>query len=384
MESVAQGELNRRYGTTGDICTRFRPRRASELIGTGSVKQLLVKAMAMGATRPKAYLLNGPSGCGKTTAARIAAMGLNCVKGDTAEPCLECESCKSVLNNTAMHVIELNVARVNTKEDAESMVQSMSCCALTGRNKVFIMDEVHMLTKHAQNLLLKSLEEPPPNTYIFLCTTEPLRLLPTVIKRCEAWVFTSPKEDDIATLLNCVYADETAAGSDIRVPTADEVAFFKSAVAGRSYREVLKTLDAFMRGGVEAINFIQADDPVAENIAFMICGWGEWYGKSVDERMRAIVKALAIMNEEKDGKLGSNMESMRAGLLAFFRNAIYRNGREIDSKGKSKPYSVDTTDNMLMRAQYFATRAFYDEQDAEVLFMLACMQAMANSKEVNQ
>lgn len=232
----------------GDICSRYRPRRMSEIVGSGAPVEALTKAINMGVNRPKAYLFYGDSGCGKTTAARIMAMGLNCEQGDTAEPCLECSSCKMALDGGAMHITELNMADLNKKEDSEAILLEMSLRPWTGRNNCYIFDEAQMLTNASQNLLLKNLEEPPPNTYIFICTTHPQKIIKTLQSRCEKHHFKLPSPTDISKLLKRLFEAEQWSMED-----ADKKQFFTK-VKGRSYREVLKAVDQVIRGGVDSLD----------------------------------------------------------------------------------------------------------------------------------
>ena len=224
------------------INERYRPLRLSELIGNEKNKKGLMAWMSKGSSRSKALLLAGASSGGKTTTARILAMGLNCEKGDTTEPCLECASCRAALAGTAFHIIEHNMAELNGKDDADEIVHTMSERCLTGRNKVYILDEVQMLTAQSQNLFLKTLESPPPGVYIILCTTDPDKLIKPLRTRLEPYYYSLPTERDISELLHEVTQQE-----HIEMSPEDKRTFFDR-VQGLSYREILFALEQFSAG----------------------------------------------------------------------------------------------------------------------------------------
>ena len=226
------------------INERYRPLRFSEIIGNESTKAALAKWMASGVNRARALLFHGASSGGKSTTSRILAMGLNCAKGDTVEPCLECPACKAALAGNAMHIVELNMAQLGTKDEVDAIVNSMEGGCLTGRNKVYIMDEAQQLSNASQNLLLKMVENPPPGVYIFLCTTDPGKLIKPLRNRCSQFAYALPTDSDIAELLRTVTVAE-----GIKMTDEQKRAFFELA-RGRTYREILFALEQFA-GGAE-------------------------------------------------------------------------------------------------------------------------------------
>lgn len=224
------------------INERYRPMRLSELIGNDYNKICLKKWIEKGDLRSRALLLSGQTGGGKTTTARILAMGLNCEKGETTEPCLECSACKAAMNGMAFHIVEHNMSEANTKEAAEAIVASMSERTITGRHKVYILDEVQKLTNSSQNLLLKAVENPPVGVYIFFCTTEADSLIKTLRNRCEHYRYELPNDKDISSLLASVVKQENIELTD------DQKRELFSFVKGMSYREILFTLEQFSAG----------------------------------------------------------------------------------------------------------------------------------------
>ena len=163
---------------------RFRPQRFRELIG----QDHLVRAMqgAISTDRVgQAYLLCGPRGTGKTTTARILAKALNCENlAEDGEPCCECHSCMVITAGKSLDLIELDAASNNSVEQVRHLIDNAALVS-AGRRKVYLLDEVHMLTNAASNALLKTLEEPPPHVVFILATTDPERLLPTIRSRTQ-------------------------------------------------------------------------------------------------------------------------------------------------------------------------------------------------------
>jgi DNA polymerase III subunit gamma/tau len=166
---------------------RYRPQRFGDVAGQEHVSETLRNAVVTNRVA-HAYLFSGPRGCGKTTNARILAKALNCTNLQNGEPCCECESCLLVASGASMDVIELDAAS-NNGVDAMRELVSRASLGTAGRRKVYIVDEVHMLTAAASNALLKTLEEPPDHVVFVLATTDPQKVLATIRSRTQAFEF---------------------------------------------------------------------------------------------------------------------------------------------------------------------------------------------------
>jgi DNA polymerase-3 subunit gamma/tau len=179
---------------------KYRPRSFSDLVGQTQVSRTLEHALREGRIS-HAYLFTGPRGTGKTSSARILATSLNCVEGPTPNPCGRCESCLAIRQGHHLDVIEIDAASNRSVDDARDLRERVRFAPTAGRYKVFIIDEVHMLTREAFNALLKTLEEPPPNLVFILATTDIHQVLPTVTSRCQRYDFRPiPNEALIARL----------------------------------------------------------------------------------------------------------------------------------------------------------------------------------------
>jgi DNA polymerase-3 subunit gamma/tau len=180
------------------IYQRARPATFGEVVGQEHVKELLTAALQADRTG-HAYLFSGPRGVGKTTTARLLAMALNCENGDpTARPCGACEACRAIRGGHHPDVVELDAASNNSVEDVRELRERVRLASLRGGTRVWILDEAHMLSAAAANALLKTLEEPPPGLVFVLATTEPERLPPTVLSRCQHFRFRRLSVPEIA------------------------------------------------------------------------------------------------------------------------------------------------------------------------------------------
>ncbi len=185
---------------------RARPTTFAQLVGQDHVKDVLVSAVRRGRTG-HAYLFSGPRGVGKTTSARLLAMAVNCDAAPELRPCGECESCRLVQAGSHPDVAELDAASHNSVDDIRDLRERVGLASLRGGTRVWILDEAHMLSKAAANALLKTLEEPPPGLMFILATTEPERLPPTILSRCQQFRFRRLSDDEITSKLERLCAD---------------------------------------------------------------------------------------------------------------------------------------------------------------------------------
>ncbi len=158
-----------------------------------------------------AYLFVGSRGTGKTSMAKILAACLNCVNGPTTSPCGQCDSCLSIASATSLDVIEMDAASNNSVDDVRDLREKVAYAPISGRHKVYILDEAHMLSPQAWNAFLKTLEEPPPRTIFVLATTEAQKVLPTVVDRCHRFDFGRPSVEQVSTVLSRVSEQESIA-----------------------------------------------------------------------------------------------------------------------------------------------------------------------------
>ncbi len=165
------------------LARKWRPRNFPEMVGQSHVLQALTNALDSNRLH-HAYLFTGTRGVGKTTIARILAKSLNCEKGVTAYPCGQCLACREIDEGRFVDLIEVDAASRTRVEDTRDLLDNVQYAPTRGRYKVYLIDEVHMLSTHSFNALLKTLEEPPPHVKFLLATTEPQKLPPTILSRC--------------------------------------------------------------------------------------------------------------------------------------------------------------------------------------------------------
>src|SRR5688572_28948551 len=221
---------------SASLYRRHRPRSFADVVGQEHVVRTLRNAIEQGRVH-HAYLFVGSRGTGKTSMAKILAASLNCERGGpTVQPCGVCDSCRAIANATSLDVIEMDAASNNSVDDIRDLRERVSYAPVSGKHKVYILDEAHMLTPAAWNAFLKTLEEPPPSTVFVLATTEANKILPTVADRCHRFDFTRPTVEQISRVLSRVAESE-----GIAIPP-DALALVARHATG-SFRDALGTLE---------------------------------------------------------------------------------------------------------------------------------------------
>jgi DNA polymerase-3 subunit gamma/tau len=226
---------------------RWRPRRFGDIVGQEPVVRTLRRAIETDRVS-HAYLFSGPRGTGKTSTAKVLAMGLNCEKGPTPEPDGTCESCRAIVGNSSIDVLEMDAASNRGIDEIRDLRDKVNLAPAAGRMKVYIIDEVHMLTAEAFNALLKMLEDPPEHVVFVLATTEKHKVLPTIISRCQSFDFRRP---GIETLVGKL--QEICEAEDIEVdPEALTVIAREGRGSFRDAEGLLDQLSSFAEGRITA------------------------------------------------------------------------------------------------------------------------------------
>ncbi|HDR06869.1 MAG TPA: DNA polymerase III subunit gamma/tau [Candidatus Coatesbacteria bacterium] len=232
------------------IARKWRPQVFAEVIGQGHICRILTQAVSQNRVG-HAYLFAGPRGVGKTTTARLLAKSLNCVSGPTPEPCNSCTQCRSIAAGANVDVIEIDAASNRGIDEIRALRENVKFAPAGGRYKIYIVDEAHMLTREAFNALLKTLEEPPEHAVFVLATTDPDKLPPTIISRCQRLTFRRVPTDEIAGLMERIAREE---GFELD----HEAALLVARAAGGSVRDAESTLEQLFAYGEKRLTIAEA------------------------------------------------------------------------------------------------------------------------------
>lgn len=217
------------------LARKWRPKTFDDIVGQDYITQTLKNAVSSGKTA-HAFIFSGPRGVGKTSTARIVAKALNCEKGPTPDPCSECTYCKEISEGKSLDVIEIDAASHTGVNDVREIIENIKYLPTSGKNKIYIIDEAHMLSQSAFNALLKTLEEPPPHVLFILATTEVHKIPVTILSRCQRYDFKKVTVDEIRQQLKTITSNEG-------VNIDDETLYLISQEADGSVRDSLSLMD---------------------------------------------------------------------------------------------------------------------------------------------
>ena len=318
----------------------YRPSTFDEVAGQEHIVRTLKNALATGKLA-HAYLFAGPRGTGKTTMAKLLAKALNCDEG-IGHQCNECKNCKAIIEGTHPDVLELDAASNNGVDEIRDLIDKVKYGTILGRYKVYIIDEVHMLSTGAFNALLKTLEEPPEHVIFILATTEPHKILPTILSRCQRYDFTKLSDNDIKNRLKTVLENEGVAYNE------DAIDIIISLADG-GMRDALSILDQVLaysgnKLDVQDILDIFALESKEEKIALL----NSIISKDVSDVLARINRYIS---------LGTDIKRLTDDLLIILKDIlIYQSSRnnsclevlnEQEAKAFFKSLDIDETLKMI-------------------------------------
>ncbi len=288
------------------LARKWRPQVFADVVGQDHVIQTLHNAIETDRLA-HAYLFVGPRGTGKTTTARILAKALNCPNRKGAEPCNECDSCKEIVSGSSLDVIEIDGASNRGIDAVQELRDNVRYAPVRGPFKIYIIDEVHMLTREAFNAILKTLEEPPPHVKFFFATTEPQKVLTTILSRCQRFDLRRISVADITAQLQKI-----AKAEKIKISDDALLAIARGAEGGlRDAESALDQLVAFRGKTIEEADVLSVFGLISRA---QLEGLGE---AVLDGNIPALIEAVAEINEG-----GKDMQRVVLELLDHFRNLL--------------------------------------------------------------
>ncbi|MFR2533929.1 MAG: DNA polymerase III subunit gamma/tau [Clostridia bacterium] len=294
---------------------KFRPLNFSQIVGQEHITRTLKNQIIAGRLG-HAYLFNGGRGTGKTSAAKILARAVNCLNPKEGEPCNECEICKASLAGTLTDIVEMDAASNNSVEDIRQIRDEVNFLPTAAKYRVYIIDEVHMLSTGAFNALLKTLEEPPAHVKFILATTEPQKLPATILSRCQRFDFKKISNEDIAKRLQYV-CDES------KIEITKEALKVISTLAEGAMRDALSILERCLQDGETKID----EDKVKELVGIPKLTYVHQIIESIiDKQVEAVLQGIDTVI--KDGK---DLQNLLWEMIKYVKDIlVYQTSHQLD------------------------------------------------------
>jgi len=315
---------------------KYRPQIFDDLVGQAHVAQTLKNAVAQNRLA-HAYLFVGPRGVGKTSTARILAKALNCIHGPTITPCGICDNCREIAAGNSLDVIEIDGASNNSVEDVRELRDNVRYAPAKGRYKIYLIDEVHMLSSAAFNALLKTLEEPPAHVKFIFATTEPQKVLPTILSRCQRFDLHRIPTNLIAQHLQFIAGKEK-----IKLAPAAAHAIARGAEGGlRDAESMLDQLVAF------------CGEEIAEPDVLKVFGFtSQQTVANLTEKILQAATADAVQLLHEQCEAGKDMMRLMSDLIAYLRDLLVF---KVKPEALSEDVDKDLQNSLAVQAELIET-----------------------------
>ncbi len=333
---------------------KYRPQTFSDVVGQEHITETLKKQLCEGKT-VHAYLFSGTRGTGKTSCAKILAKAVNCINSDNGDPCLECDSCENIASGENTDIIEIDAASNNSVDSIRELRDLVNFTPTNSKYRVYIIDEVHMLSLSAFNALLKTLEEPPAYVIFILATTEIHKLPATILSRCQRFDFRRIENEKICKRIQYIAQNE---GLNV----TEDAAMLIAAAADGGMRDALSILDLC------AASSNEIDEATVENVCAMA---GNEYLTELAENIKNHRTEDALLLIEKLHNSSVDMLRLLSGLISHYRDLMIIKA----VKGKNRPIVCSTKKLTILEEQ----AKDYDIRD--IMYCISVLQSATVSMQ---
>lgn len=315
---------------------RFRPTNFEEMVGQEHITRTL-KNQIMAGRVGHAYLFNGGRGTGKTSSAKILARAINCLNPKDGEPCNECEICKEAINGSLTDIVEMDAASNNSVEDIRQIREEVNFLPTKAKYRIYIIDEVHMLSTGAFNALLKTLEEPPEHVKFILATTEPQKLPATILSRCQRFDFKQISNEDIIKRLKIVC-------EEMKIEISDGALKTISILAEGGMRDALSILERCLQDGETKIDEDKVKDLVGiPKLTYINKIVNSIANKDVNEALNTIEE---VTNDGKD------IQNFLWEIIKYIKDIlVYKSSKKLDLYSETELKNIEELSNKFSKEE---------------------------------